>query len=131
MEQRSMAASVPQHESEKPVLITFAVKEEMKFFEGSPGVRRYITGMGRDNAEQAVSHALQEISPRLVLTCGFAGGLNPALKNNEVVFHADEGTPLDQKLRDSGASRAKKIYARRSGSSRIARWKICRWISTR
>src|SRR5688572_18840769 len=62
------------------ILVTFAVKEEMKFFPGGPGIRRYITGMGRDNAENAIAAALEEIHPRLVLTCGFAGGLNPILK---------------------------------------------------
>ena len=53
------------------ILVTFAVKEEMKFFPGGPGIRRYITGMGRDNAENAIAAALQEIQPKLVLTCGF------------------------------------------------------------
>jgi hypothetical protein len=37
------------------ILVTFAVKEEMKFFPGGPGIRRYITGMGRDNADDAAS----------------------------------------------------------------------------
>ena len=54
------------------ILVTFAVKEEMKFFPGAPGIRRYVTGMGRDNAERAIETALEEIRPRLVLTCGFA-----------------------------------------------------------
>ena len=57
-----------------PVLITFAVKEEMKFFAGGEGIRRFITGMGRDNAERNVRPAIEEIKPRLVITCGFAGG---------------------------------------------------------
>src|SRR6266849_6671561 len=68
-------------ESQSPVVVTFAVKEEMKFFAGRAGIRRFITGMGRDNAERNVIPALDEIKPRVVLTCGYAGGLNPKFKS--------------------------------------------------
>lgn len=95
------------------ILVTFAVKEEMKFFPGGPGIRRYITGMGRDNAEQAIATAVEEIRPKLVLTCGFAGGLNPVLKSNEVLFHADAGTPLCDTLQRAGATPVSFFCARR------------------
>ena len=61
-----------------PILVTFAVKEEAKFFKRPPGVRVLITGMGRSNSEQSIYWALDKVAPRLVITCGFAGGLNPA-----------------------------------------------------
>jgi adenosylhomocysteine nucleosidase len=96
-----------------PVLITFAVKEEMKFFSGGEGIRRFITGMGRDNAERNVLAALEEIKPRLVLTCGFAGGLNPKLKAAEVVFQADPGTDLHSKIEQAGATPVSFFCARR------------------
>ena len=85
----------------------------MKFFPGGEGVRRFITGMGRDNAERNVSSALDEIKPRLVLTCGFAGGLNPRLKNAEVVFQADAGTDLHAKIEQAGATPVNFFCARR------------------
>ena len=95
------------------ILVTFAVKEEMKFFPGGQGIRRYITGMGRDNAERAIETALAEIRPRLVLTCGFAGGLNPVLKSNEIVFSAEEGSPLYEALKQAGATPVSFFCARR------------------
>lgn len=95
------------------ILVTFAVKEEMKFFPGGPGIRRYITGMGRDNAENAIAAALEEIHPKLVLTCGFAGGLNPILKSNEIVFSADDGSPIYDTLKQAGATPVTFFCARR------------------
>jgi len=53
-----------------------------------------VTGIGRQNAEQSVRGFLATHSPDRVLTCGFAGGLNPDLKLGEVVFET-----LDEKLR--------------------------------
>src|SRR5947209_8217979 len=99
--------------TEPPVLVTFAVKEEMKFFQGGPGIRRFITGMGRENAERNVAAALEQIQPRLVLTCGYAGGLNPKLKSNEVIFQADPGTDLHTKIEQAGATPVNFFCARR------------------
>jgi adenosylhomocysteine nucleosidase len=45
-----------------------------------------ITGIGRRNAEKSVREFFATHSPELVLTCGFAGGLNPDLKPGDVVF---------------------------------------------
>ena len=95
------------------ILVTFAVKEEMKFFPGGPGIRRYITGMGRDNADHAIATAAAQIRPKLVLTCGFAGGLNPVLKSNEIAFSADESTPLYDTLKQAGANPVSFFCARR------------------
>lgn len=72
------------------VLVCFALREEAgpfrKLVEGRQGVVILITGMGRRNAEKSVRDFLQLESPRQVFTCGFAGGLNPALKLGEIVF---------------------------------------------
>ena len=95
------------------ILVTFAVKEEMKFFPGGSGIRRYITGMGRDNAESAIAAALEQIHPKLVLTCGFAGGLNPILKSNEIVFSADDGSPVFDTLKQAGGTPVTFFCARR------------------
>jgi hypothetical protein len=100
-------------EGSRPILVTFAVKEEVKFFPVTPGIRRYITGMGRDNAERAIEAAIAEINPGLVLTCGFAGGLNPILKSSEVIFNADPGSILYDKLKQAGATPVSFFCARR------------------
>jgi adenosylhomocysteine nucleosidase len=74
-------------------LICFALKEEAApFWKIAGGLRRghhisiSLTGIGRRNAEKSVREFLAANSPELVLTCGFAGGLNPALKLGDVVF---------------------------------------------
>jgi len=100
-------------DSPNPILVTFAVKEEMKFFPGGPGIRRFITGMGRDNAERNVLDALEQIKPRLVLTCGYAGGLNPKLKSAEVIFNAEPGTDLHSRIEQVGATPVNFFCARR------------------
>jgi adenosylhomocysteine nucleosidase len=72
------------------LLVCFALKEEAAPFQrmaaGKSGISILITGIGRKNAEKSVREFLAINSPELVLTCGFAGGLNPDLKLGEVVF---------------------------------------------
>ena len=93
------------------LLICFALKEEAapfrKMAAGRPDVSILITGIGRKNAEKSLREFLNSCrsrgnetqikniletphvvsyGPNLVLTCGFAGGLNPDLKPGEVVF---------------------------------------------
>src|SRR5438034_583921 len=79
------------------LLITFAVKEESRPFYNLIGERSelqiLLTGIGQRNAEKAFGKALAEQSPKLVLTCGFAGGLNPELATGTVVFSVDENPP--------------------------------------
>ena len=71
-------------------LTCFALKEEAAPFQkiaaGKPGVSILIVGIGRQNAEKSVRKFLAANSPELVLTCGFAGGLNPELKLGDVIF---------------------------------------------
>lgn len=61
-----------------------------------------VTGMGRENAARGSKHALA-IRPDMVLTCGFAGGLDPSLPGGTVVFDADPGFPLVDRLTAGGA----------------------------
>jgi adenosylhomocysteine nucleosidase len=85
-----------------PTLICFALKEEAapfhKIAARHPGVVTLIVGIGRANAEQSVRSFLTSGLPALVLTCGFAGGLNPDLKLGEVVFEPAEPAANDSKL---------------------------------
>lgn len=104
---------MPTEGTEHPIVITFAVREETKSFKGIPGVRRFLTGMGRDNAERAIENILAKFTPRLVLTCGFAGGLNPSLKNNEIIFQADPGSLLFDQIKNAGATPVSFFCARR------------------
>ena len=54
----------------------------------------------------AVEAGLKIRSPRLVLTCGFAGALNPALVAGDVVFSTDDAG-LHQRLLAAGAQPAR------------------------
>ena len=71
-------------------LVCFALKEEAapfhKIAAGRPGIFTVIVGIGHRNAEKSVRSFLNSCSPELVLTCGFAGGLNSDLKLGDVVF---------------------------------------------
>lgn len=92
-------------------LVCFAVKEEAKPFTkligDQPNLKTLVSGMGWRNAEQAIRKALQQERPRLVLTCGFAGGLNPNLGAGTVVFAADPDTGLESRLQAAGAKPAR------------------------
>jgi len=76
------------------LLLSFALKEESRAFQKLVVARTdlhvLLTGIGQRNAERAIRKALAELSPKLVLTCGFAGGLNPELTAGTVVFSTDE-----------------------------------------
>jgi len=74
-------------------LICFALKEEAALFRkiaaDKPDVAIIVTGVGRKNAEKSLREFLATHSPELVLTCGFAGGLNPDLKLGNVIFEIE------------------------------------------
>jgi uridine phosphorylase len=101
-----------------PTLICFALKEEAAPFRKvaarHPGVITLTTGIGRANAEKSMREFLAGgasvpasrawpaaacsrlagtlAPPDLVLTCGFAGGLNPDLKLGDVIFEIHSGS---------------------------------------
>lgn len=95
----------------KATLICFAVKEEgapfLKLVKNNPSISVLITGMGRKNAERAILQSLPKTLPGLVLTCGFAGALDPRLKIGDVLFEADEESRIAPSLQEAGASPAK------------------------
>jgi nucleoside phosphorylase len=83
-------------------LVCFAVKDETKFFRAA-NCRTLITGMGQKNAAENLQKELASTKPALVLTCGFAGGLNPELKAGDVVFDADANSRRKEELIALGA----------------------------
>lgn len=88
------------------VLLCFAVKEEAAFArELTPNL--LITGMGAARARRAMQAALARIRPRLVLSCGFAGGLNPELQSGDVLFQSEKSDELDAALEKAGARRGR------------------------
>lgn len=96
--------------AEEPIqfLVCFAVKEEAKFFRGAliPGrakVQAFITGMGRKNADESIREAVALLKPERVLTCGFAGGLNPKLEVGTVGYDCDVDVGLASHLAELGA----------------------------
>ncbi len=92
-------------------LVCFALKEEAAPFRriaaGRTDIQVLITGIGRRNAERAARDTIAATSPRRVLTCGFAGGLNPELKVGAVVFSADDAPTLAASLQAAGARPAR------------------------
>ncbi|MCU0783817.1 MAG: hypothetical protein MUF81_07160 [Verrucomicrobia bacterium] len=81
------------------VLICFALKEEAAPFQkisaGKSGISILLTGIGRRNAEKSLRGFLAggaSAPPNLVLTCGFAGGLDPDLKLGDVAFELFPGS---------------------------------------
>jgi hypothetical protein len=99
------------------VLFCFAVEQEAKFFVQPANralipaqaiamavrMEKLITGIGRENAERRLHAALKKEPYQLVLSCGFAGGLNPYLTAGTVVFEADEDAGLTESLLAAGA----------------------------
>jgi nucleoside phosphorylase len=84
-----------------------------------------VTGMGWDNAARRVRAALAGQRPKLVLSCGFAGGLNPELATGTVVYAADAETGLGPVLLAAGARAARFHCARQAActaASKRAAW---------
>ncbi|HOA62842.1 MAG: hypothetical protein KA191_10400 [Verrucomicrobia bacterium] len=88
-------------------LCLFAVAEEAKPFlrtaRGMPGLRVEITGIGPRKAREAALLALEKSRPTLVLSCGFAGGLDPSLPRGTVLCSVDDGFPLESALIEAEA----------------------------
>jgi len=88
-------------------LVCFAVKEEAKFFQPqlsrAGSVQAWITGMGRRNSAESIREAVAAVEPECVLTCGFAGGLNPELRLASVVFDHDFDAGVEKPLLELGA----------------------------
>ena len=105
-------------------LVCFAVKEEAKFFTPPPNARVLITGMGRRNAFAKLDAYLAKATPTGVLTCGFAGGLNPVLELGTIVYDVDEGSPWEKALLDSKAKLARFECANRVACTADEKFKL-------
>ena len=90
------------------ITVCFALPEEAGPFKKVCGdkVPLFFTGIGRANADKAAREYLAAHTPALLLTCGFAGGLDPALKIGDVIFETDY-EPVRAKLSAAGANPAK------------------------
>jgi adenosylhomocysteine nucleosidase len=90
------------------VLVCFAIAEEARFFaprkRAASETRILLTGMGSKNAALSLEENLRARKPELVLSCGFAGGLNPKLAAGSIVFAADPEAALNLKLKELGAT---------------------------
>ncbi|MDB6021672.1 MAG: phosphorylase [Pedosphaera sp.] len=110
------------------VLICFAVKEEAKFMRQNADARILVTGMGQKNAAESLRKELALARPELLLTCGFAGGLNPKLKLTDIVFDADSESGLAEKLTGLGAVPARFHFADRVAVTAVEKQSL--WQST-
>jgi adenosylhomocysteine nucleosidase len=114
---------------EIPSLVCFALKEEADAFEklgvDRADVRILITGIGQQNARLKVGAILKAYRPQFVLTCGFAGGLDPAWAIGDVVFATDD-TRLREKLNRAGARPANFFCASRVAITRAEKAELRR-----
>jgi adenosylhomocysteine nucleosidase len=60
-----------------------------------------------EGCQSATAQATCSIKPALVITSGFCGGLDPALKTGDVVFEADEALAIVSQLESAGARRVR------------------------
>jgi len=84
--------------------------------------------MGRKNAAESIREAVAAVEPECILTCGFAGGLNPSLGLGEVVFDYDFDADVSKPLTELGAVPAKFHCSKRVAIS--AEEKRALWEST-
>ena len=96
-----------------------------KIAAGKAGNSILIVGIGHRNAGKSVREFLANHSPELVLTCGFAGRLNPALKLGEIVFETgNRKSGIGNKLVAAGAKPAKIFCADRIATTAAEKRKL-------
>ncbi|MBI4660427.1 MAG: hypothetical protein HY735_16445 [Verrucomicrobia bacterium] len=105
--------------STAPVLVCFAVEEEAHYLRKQAEARSQceilITGIGPRNARHTLTRKLGHVRPQFVISSGFAGGLNPELKPEMVVWEAASEAPFSLAFHETGA-----YSARFYGAERIA-----------
>src|SRR2546426_5251190 len=103
------------------ILVCFAVKEEARFFRPQTGsqeqVETLLTGIGRHNVEKSIRTLLGQQKPRLVLSCGFAGGLRPDLAAGSVLFSVEAETGLEALLLAGGGRPPRLHFAGRGAAT--------------
>jgi adenosylhomocysteine nucleosidase len=91
------------------ILVCFAMPDEGRAFRKQarrkPNVQVLLTGIGRRNAEKSLEAALARQRPDLVLSSGFAGGLDPQLAQGTLVH--DSPPELEPTFHSIGARRVK------------------------
>ena len=109
------------------VLICFAMKEEAGAFgkaaSSHPNVSILVTGIGRKNTALALNKFLGTTTPARVLTCGFAGGLDPELASGAVVFETTDAL-LQQQLSVAGAKPARFLCSDRIATTAVEKSKL-------
>jgi uridine phosphorylase len=132
------------------LLICFALKEEAapfrKIAAGKSGISILLTGIGRQNAEKSLREFLAGgasvpasrerastgqarlagtlAPPDLVLTCGFAGGLNLDLKLGDVIFEIPQPSTCNLQLATFNAKPAKFFCADRIATTVVEKKKL-------
>lgn len=113
-------------------LICFAVPQEMAGFRRcrrqAPLARALLTGMGAENATKAVEQAICASRPSLILSCGFAGGLNPALPRGQLVCGAGTPEPWRAELQSLGVRPSRFLTVTRIVSTAAAKGRL--WLET-
>jgi len=108
--------AAPRLSVDMPVLVCFAVRQEARFFKPAPDLpgEILVTGIGGKRAGDSVSRRLASGKrPGLVLTCGFAGGLNPAHPLGRVLFDSEGAPEWVQRWVSSGAVPGRFVHSDR------------------
>ena len=111
-------------------LVCFAVREEAAVFRKMSAATRVdilVTSMGKANAAQSIRAALASNRPSLVITSGFAGGLNPQLSTGDVVFSADD-YEIQNRLIAAGAREGRFHFADHVAVTAQEKWSL--WQQT-
>ena len=111
-----MKPNIQTEKKEVGTLVCFALAVEAaplrKLAVKIPDVAILVTGIGCQNAETSLRQFLVKNLPKQVLTCGFAGGLNPELASGDVVYMT--GYPaLEERLANTNAKLANFFSAAR------------------
>jgi len=109
----------------KSIAVCFALPEEAGPFRKACGadVPVFFTGIGKANAEKAAREYLAGHAPGLLLTCGFAGGLETRFKVGDVVFETSNEA-IRAKLVAAGAKAAKIFCADKIASTAAEKKKL-------
>ena len=115
---------------EGKALVCFAMPDEARFFKRSAVAARVhvlVHGIGKQNAKHAICAALTKSPLKFVLTCGFAGGLEPKLVHGDVLFSTDD-SELRSRLLTAGGHEGKFFCADRIAVTAEEKWAL--WQKT-
>ncbi|MCS7090256.1 MAG: hypothetical protein RMN51_08125 [Verrucomicrobiota bacterium] len=125
----SVSVSYPLPES---VWLCFALPEEMRlrrsWLRRRPDVHVLVTGVGPEPARRALETQLELVRPRAVLSCGFAGALDPNLSVGTVLFATEDCNWRDRFLQ-AGARPARFLTLPRMVTSASEKSQL--WQSSR